>query len=114
RQAGPRHAPCAASGRAACVDAILGIPLAAPSTPLTDACMVFLRLVFAGLSGRAAAGGAGSRGAAVAVIAGRDGAPAEARDVEVAQVGRGVEPDGHVEHLVEVAVVERAVPADRD
>src|SRR5262245_33827074 len=63
--------------------------------------------------GRAAARRAGAGGAAVAVVAGDDAAAFEARRVEVAHVRRRAVVERQVEHLVEVAVVQAAVPADR-
>src|SRR5262245_35007214 len=63
---------------------------------------------------RAAAARARARGAAEAVPAGLDRARLERREVEVADVTGHAGLDRKVEHLVEIAVVERPVPADRD
>src|SRR5678815_3945312 len=57
--------------------------------------------------------GARAGGAAVTMIAGDDGPPLQVGQIEIADVTWRARANGKIEHLIEIAVIERAVPANR-
>src|SRR5258708_4809488 len=80
---------------------------------------VFLRSISTEFSARRGAATARSRagGSAETMTIGSNGAllqPVEPVEIEVANVAPGGRLDGDLQHLVEVAVVEPPVPADRE
>src|SRR5256885_445336 len=66
------------------------------------------------LGDRPTAGRSGACGTAVAVVARRDPAVMELPQIKVANMGRRTMAHRQIEHLVEVAVVEGAIPTHRD
>src|SRR6266851_4174057 len=59
-----------------------------------------------------AATGPATRGASVTVLADRDAPAIQQRGIEIADVGGCAKAHRQVEHLVEIAIVERPIPAD--